>query len=139
MFSLKIILCLIIFIISIFFDSYNHEYSNKTSYQIFECENIPLTVVKHLKLSNANRLIISHININSIRNKFDELKYKIQGNVDKCVISETKLDIICPSTQFCFDGYSKPFRPDRDKSGGVIYIFIRNDILGNVMKTDNWN
>ena len=34
------------------------------------------SVVKHLKLSNGNRLIIDYININSIGNKFDELKYR---------------------------------------------------------------
>ena len=58
--------------------------SNEKSYEIFISEIVPLSVVKSLKLSNANTLIIGHININSIRHKFDELKYIIQGNIDIC-------------------------------------------------------
>ena len=98
---------------------------------------MPLSVVKSLKLSNANKLITDHINMNPIRHKFDELKYIIRENIDIFVISEIKLDIIFPSTQFCINGYSKPFRLDRDKSGGGIIILIRNDIPCKLLKTDN--
>ena len=64
---------------------------NEKYYEIFICENkYTLSVIKSLKLSNANRLITGHINIKYIRNKFDELKYIIQGNVDIFIITETK-------------------------------------------------
>ena len=39
----------------------------KSSYEIFVC--IPFSAVERLKLYNANKLIIGHININ----KFDEI------------------------------------------------------------------
>ena len=43
------------------------------------------------------------------------------------MISETKLEIIPPG-QFLLDGYSIPFRSDRDGNGGGILLFIREDI-----------
>ena len=40
--------------------------------------------------------MIAHLNINSLRNKFDLLANQITGNVDVLVISETKLDASFP-------------------------------------------
>ena len=34
----------------------------------------PSDILKKIKLSNVNRLVIGHININSLRNKFEPLK-----------------------------------------------------------------
>ena len=31
-------------------------------------------ILRHLKLKSVNRLVIGHLNINSLRNKFDSLK-----------------------------------------------------------------
>ena len=39
-----------------------------------------------------NRLLVVNLNINSISNKFDQLKLFVQGKVDILVITETKLD-----------------------------------------------
>ena len=50
----------------------------------------------------------------SIRNKFDFLARQVQGNIDILIISETKLDQISPLGQFLLDGYSVPYRFDRD-------------------------
>ena len=69
-----------------------------------------LSLISGLKLANPNRVVIGHININSLRNKFDDLKFLFQGNVDIMVITATKLDDSFPSSQFCIDGYSKPLR-----------------------------
>ena len=44
------------------------------------------------------------------------------------MISETKLDEIFPSSQFFLDGYSVPFRLDRNENGGVILLYIRDDL-----------
>ena len=48
--------------------------------------------LKILKMANINRLVIGHLNINSIRNKFEASSSLIRGNIDICVISETKID-----------------------------------------------
>ena len=34
----------------------------------------PLSIFKELRLKNPNRILIAYLNINSIRNKFEELK-----------------------------------------------------------------
>ena len=52
----------------------------------------PSNILKNLKLKNVNRLIIGHLNINSISSKIELLKAIVQDYIDILVISETKLD-----------------------------------------------
>ena len=68
------------------------------------------------------------MNIISFRNKFDTLVHKIKGNVDVLVISETKLDESFPEGQFKIPGFATSFRRDRNKFGGGIMVFVREDI-----------
>ena len=81
-----------------------------------------------LRRSNLNRIILAHLNINSIRNKFVLLKEGVRGNIDILMISETKIDDSFPATQFYIDGYSPPYRLDRNCDGGGIMIYVREDI-----------
>ena len=53
---------------------------------------------------NPNRILIAHLNINSLRNKFEILKETITNKVDILLISETKLDSSFPLNQFHIDG-----------------------------------
>ena len=71
---------------------------------------------------------MGQININSIRNKFDILKELICDKVDILMVSETKLDSSFPDAQFLINGYSKPYRLDRNGKGGGIMLYLRNDI-----------
>ena len=48
--------------------------------------------IRDARKRNLKRNILGHLNINSIRNKFDLLVDQIKENVDIMVISETKLD-----------------------------------------------
>ena len=75
-----------------------------------------------------NRLLIGNLNINSISNKFDQLKLLVQGKVDILVITETKLDTTFPTSQFLIEGYSEPYRFNRNRNGGGILIYVREDI-----------
>ena len=72
--------------------------------------------------------MIGHININSIRNKFEMLSNSIKGNLDILMISETKLDSTFPSNQFTIEGYAAPIRFDRNSRRGGIILYIREDI-----------
>ena len=74
------------------------------------------------------KLIFATLNINSIRNKFHELKSLITGNIDVLVVTETKIDDSFPTAQFFIDGYSAPYRLDRNRHGGGILIYVRDDI-----------
>ena len=69
-----------------------------------------------------------HLNINSVRNKFDALTYIIDKNIDLLLISEAKLDDSFPTAQFEMKGFSVPYRYDRNGKGGVLLLHIRDDI-----------
>ena len=56
--------------------------------------------LKSLHIGNLNSVIITQININSIRNKFDALVNGVRGNVDILMISETKTDDSFQTRQF---------------------------------------
>ena len=51
-----------------------------------------------MKAQSADKLILGHLNINSIRNKFEVLKFIIDNNIDMFLISETKQDGSFPTT-----------------------------------------
>ena len=88
----------------------------------------PAGILKNIKLKNITQLVIGHININSLRNKFDLLKMQIKGNIDILVITESKLNRSFPSLQFAIEGYTMPYRIDRNTNGGGVIIYIREDI-----------
>ena len=67
-----------------------------------------------LRKQNAHRLIISHLNVNSLRNKFVFLVMLVKGNIDVLMLSETKLDSSFPHAQSSIAGYSKPYRLEGD-------------------------
>ena len=58
------------------------------------------------RVKNVGEIIIATLNINSIRNKFEELKMLISGNIDVLVVTETKLDDSFPTGQFFIEGFS---------------------------------
>ena len=70
----------------------------------------PKDILKTLKLKNATKIIIGHLNINSIRNKIEDLKYLIADNIDILLISETKLNNTFPESQFAIAGFHPPYR-----------------------------
>ena len=60
----------------------------------------------------------------------------IKNNVDILMISETKLDESFPDGQFTVKGYSKPFRLDRNKNGGGIMLYVREDIPARLISVE---
>ena len=55
---------------------------------------------KQLKQSNPTNLTCSYLNINSIRNKFDNLFDMIDQNIDIVCLAETKFDNSFPTNRF---------------------------------------
>ena len=82
---------------------------------------------------------MSHINNNFLENKFEPLKTLLKDKVDIIVVTETKLDESFPLNQFLIEGYSTPFRRDRDSKskGGGVLIYIRDDIPCKQLKSHN--
>ena len=85
-------------------------------------------LLKNLRLKSSNKVIIGHININSLRNKFEHLTEMVRDKVDLLMISETKLDSSFPNAQLYMKSYSKPYRLDRTSEGEVIILYVRKDI-----------
>ena len=44
------------------------------------------------EVNNLNRIVLAHLNVNSLRSKLDLLEDQIRGNVDVLAISDEKLD-----------------------------------------------
>ena len=78
--------------------------------------------INDLRNQNPFRVIIGHININSIRNKFEPLVSFINNNPDILMISETKIDETFPDSQFLIKGFSVPYRLDLTAKGGGILL-----------------
>ena len=51
---------------------------------------------RKLKLSNPPKIILSHLNVNSLQNKIESIADAIQGTFDILLLSETKLDESSP-------------------------------------------
>ena len=88
----------------------------------------PLLKIKNLRLSNVNRVIIDTLNINSLTNKFDQLKEIVLKYIDILVITKTKLDDTFPNAQFLVPGFSKTFRFYRNRKGGGVMIYVHENI-----------
>ena len=70
-----------------------------------------------IRLKNPIRLILAHININSLRNRLDMLQEVMGNSIDVLIIFETKLDTSFHSSQFILDGFTPPYRLDRKQHG----------------------
>ena len=97
-----------------------------------DCNN----TLKSLRKDNLNTLIFAHLNINSIRNKFELLSEQIKGNVDVLMTSETKIDDSFPVGQFLIEEFCTPYRLDRNLKGGGILLYVREDIPSNLITVD---
>ena len=82
-----------------------------------------MDILNDLRCKNLNRILIGHLNINSLRDKFEILVSSIAVVLDiLMMISETKLDESFPVSQFLIPGLKKPIRLGRYSSGGGIMI-----------------
>ena len=72
---------------------------------------------------------MAHLNINQMMGKFNALKEIIQGNLDILAITESKLDQSYPANMFDIEGYTQPFRRDRNANGGGILVCQRRNTM----------
>ena len=85
-----------------------------------------LSNIKTQRINHSDTIIIGHLNINSIRNKFEMIAETIT-NFDIFVISESKIDSSFPNAQFKINKY-KLFRYDRNRFGGGVMLYINEEI-----------
>ena len=104
--------------------------------ETYENESSPFITLKNLRLKNLDKIIIGHLNINSIRHKINLLQPMTEDNIDILVISETKIDKSFPENQFSIDGYNLPYRLDRNQDGGGLLVYFRTGIPSRKLKTN---
>ena len=86
------------------------------------------SILKSLRESYQNNVIIGHINVNSLRNKFTEVENLLmKSRFEILALSETKLD--CSDKDACFSvkNYSLYRQDKRSNSGGLV-IYVKNNI-----------
>ena len=90
----------------------------------------PQELLQSIRLNNVDRILVGHLNINSIRNKIEILNDIMHNRVDILLVSETKIDDSFPDSQFRLTGFDRPLILDRTESGGGLLLYIRQDITG---------
>ena len=93
--------------------------------------------LKSHRRRNFNKLVLGHLNIIFLRNKFGALTQQIIGNIDILMLSGAKLYSSFPEGQFLIPGYSAPYRIDRTWHGGGSMLFVREDIPSKLLLTEN--
>ena len=58
----------------------------------------------------------------------------VQYKVDTLVLTEAKIDSSFLNQQFHIEGFCLPYRLDRNKHGGGVLVYIREDIPCNILK-----
>ena len=92
-----------------------------------------ISEMKKLRLKNPKNIIFSYLNINSVRNKFQNMSSLISENVDILIVAETKLDSSFPTTQFVIPGFHHPFRLDINRRSGGLLVYVKGSIPARVL------
>ena len=83
-----------------------------------------ISKLRNIRVKNVNNVFIRTLNINFLASKFDEFKLIVSG----IIITETTLDDTFPTSPFYIKGFLMPCRLDRNRNGGGIIIYAREDI-----------
>ena len=95
----------------------------------FICDKTsPTFILQSIRSKNLDRVIFSHLNINSIWNKLETLYDIVKNKIDILLVSEIKIDNTFPVNQFILNGFFMPFRLDRTANGGGLLLYVRHDI-----------
>ena len=78
----------------------------------------------------------AYLNINSIRNKFNNLQELIKDNIDVVIIAETKIDASFSTAQNLIDDYHQPFRLHINSKYGGIPLYVKSSIPSRKLKCD---
>ena len=82
-----------------------------------------------LRLKYPQKVIIGYINLNSIRNKFENFSRMIGDKLDVLTVAETKLDSSFPNSQFRLKCFEPSIRLDISKSSRGLLVYIKENLL----------
>ena len=104
----------------------------------------PKTLVSSLKgLYNLRafypkNIISSYINVNSIKNKLDDLILLLGKSLDIICISETKFDETFPMAQFAIEGFNKPYRLDITSNSRGLLFYVKPNLPSKLIRFYNF-
>ena len=87
----------------------------------------------NLRSKNSKNIILSYINLNSIRNKFENLCDFVGYNVDVLLIAQTKLNSLFSNTQFLLPGFHEPLRFDINHRSGGLLVYIKLSLSSKIL------
>ena len=87
---------------------------------------------------NRKNIISSCINVNSIRNKLDDLKLLLGKYLGIICISETKLDETFPTAQFAIEDFNKPYRLDITSNSGGLLFYVKANLPSKLIRFYNF-
>ena len=100
-------------------------------FRVIDPDNYPnilvWSVLRFYRSKYPKKLIIGHININSIRNKFKILRSIFSEVLDVLMITETKLDDSSPEQQLHIEDFNMPLRLVRSRYGRGLLLYVRNN------------
>ena len=103
----------------------NTDHANVSEHTSSMCTELILEL-NELRIKNSKSIIIGNLNINSLRNKFNEVKEILNNRLLDCLIlCETKLDASFPDAKCNVTEY-RMYRQDRNAHGGHVF-FIRSN------------
>ena len=87
-----------------------------------------------MRSKHSKNVFLGHLNVNSLRNKFESLNELIKDTFGIFLVSESKLDSSFLDNQFSIPGY-RIVRKDRNKNGGGILFYINEDVPFKVIES----
>ena len=100
----------------------NWQYSTEDPNHAFDSSQEGINLLHKIRVKNTDNIIVGNLNAAYLPNKIDELRFVVKDKVDILILTETKLDDSYPTNQFTIDGFSIPYRQDRNRQGEGIYI-----------------
>ena len=85
-----------------------------------------------MKRKKPKNVFLGHLTINSVKNKFESF----WDTFDLFLLSGSKLDSSFPDDQFSIPRY-RIVRKDRDRNGGVLLLYINENIPFKVIQNSS--
>ena len=112
----------------------NTLFHSQENVAINNCGQQEFDLLLQERQEHSNRILMFHLNINSLQNKLEELKLlndKMKSQI--IFLSETKIDKSYPNSQFTLTGYNM-YRKDRKKGGGGIIAYFDSSLPSKELK-----
>ena len=86
-------------------------------------------------MRNPKNIVTGHLNVNSLRNRFEAVEELVQNKVVICFLFEIEVNRTFPNQQFMLNRYKLLCR-DRNCHGGGILCYINENIPSKTVNED---